>query len=189
MTTPDRNKAERHRRLQERQTIIFGTISAVLLLLLAISLLQWFGVMPSPWTREFSSDDETAPSHTNACPAPGTVVLAPGEITTSVLNSTSMGGLASQVSGELAAMGITIGEVGNWDEPALDNPGIIEVGPDGHAAGFSLQRVLPGFVVIEVADQEGTGAIVVIGNQFQAVGDVTNLVAGDPVTVPADCES
>ncbi|HZK06167.1 MAG TPA: LytR C-terminal domain-containing protein [Actinomycetaceae bacterium] len=190
MSTTDREyargKAERKRRLQQRQTLFFGSIILVLVMFLLISWLQWNGMIPSPFEREFTSEPGPQISERIACPADGTVQIAANEISAVVLNSTPTGGLAGHVAEALADSGVQIQQIGNWEYSVVSAPGVIEVGPEGHAAGFSLQMLLPGFPVMEV-DREGTEATVIIGTQFQSVGDPAGLQPGQPVPIPGEC--
>lgn len=192
MTITDRQYAEAravHRRhVYQRQTVIFGSISLVLVFLFTISWLQWLEIIPSPFQRDFSTSAPSGLSTTVACPAEGTVLLEAKDIHTIVLNSTPTAGMARTVADQLAAAGVNIIRVGNYPDSVVQGPGVIEVGPQGHAAGYSLQALLPGFPVMEV-DQDGKSATVVIGMAFRGVNEPSALRPGRPVVAPAECAS
>nr|NLD39826.1 LytR C-terminal domain-containing protein [Actinomycetales bacterium] len=114
-----RGRAERRRRLQQRQTLVYGSLLLLLGLVLLVSWLQWTGAMPSPFAREFTTEDSPRISEAVACPAEGTVMVAPGEITATVLNSTPTAGLAGDVAEELSGAGVVVDQVGNWGESVL----------------------------------------------------------------------
>lgn len=193
MSTTDeqylRAKSERRRRLQQRQTLIFGSIILVLALALLISWLQWAQIIPSPFAREFTTEDVPRISETYACPAEGTVTVGAAEITTTVLNSTPTAGQATLVSDALKGAGVVVSEVGNWEESVYPGQGVIEVSPNAIAQGYSLQYLLPGFPVM-LSDDPESGVTVIIGTAYDPAtshGDPATLVAGTPVTAPAEC--
>ncbi len=181
-----RGKAERRRRLQVRQTLIFGTLILMLGLIFLIAFLQWQGSMESPFAREFTTEDVPHISDTLACPSEGMVTVAAEEITATVLNSTARGGLATAAADQLTLVGVHIVAVGNWDESVLQGPGVIEVGPGQIAEGYSLQYLLPGMPVMQV-DTVEEGATVVLGVQFQAVADASTLQPDQPIAIPEEC--
>lgn len=181
-----RGRAERKRRLQQRQTLVYGSLILVLGIVLLIAWLQWSQAIPSPFAREFTTEDTPQISETVACPAPGDVMMAPGDITATVLNSTPTSGLAGDVADQLRNVGIVVETVGNWDESVLASQGVIEVGPAAVVEGYSLQSVLPGMPVMQV-DREDTSVTVVIGTQFSGVADAAAFQPGSPISIPEVC--
>lgn len=166
--------------------MLFGSIALAMILLALISWLQWLGVLPSPFTREFTTKDVQRVSTVVACPPAGTLQIPASEIEARVLNSTYTGGLANQAAGLLEGAGVNVVEVGNWDAGALGSQGVIEVGPAGYAAGYSLQMLLPGFAVME-SDSTDATVTVILGTQFKSIGDTAALTPGEPIKLPDEC--
>ncbi|WP_147286807.1 hypothetical protein [Trueperella pyogenes] len=56
-------RAEYKKRTQQRQTVVFGSIIAIMAVLLVLGTLTWSGLLPFPFEREFSK----APIPTQLC--------------------------------------------------------------------------------------------------------------------------
>ncbi|MDO5494720.1 MAG: LytR C-terminal domain-containing protein, partial [bacterium] len=181
-----RGKAERRRRLQVRQTLVFGSLILLLGVILFIAWLQWTRAIPSPFAREFTTEDVPRVSDTVACPADGQVMVPAAEITAVVLNSTPTSGLATGVADELTLAGVHIVSVGNWSETVLQGQGVIQVGPAAITEAYSLQALLPGMAVMLVESEEES-ATVILGTQFQNVAPASALQPGTPIAVPPGC--
>ena len=187
MTTDEyaRARAQRRRRFQQRQTVIFGTIILALAVLLTIAWLTWSRVIPSPFAREFSADPTSTLSDQIACPPVETVTVPFSEITASVYNSTSTAGLASNVSDTLAGVGVTITESGNWDTQ-IAGVGRIQTGAAGVEEAYTIAQVLPGMLVTLDARTDSSITIL-IGTAFTAPVDPTTVAVGVPVILPPEC--
>src|SRR5699024_10092461 len=76
----------------------------------------------------------------------GHLDVAPGEITVDVLNSSSVGGLASSVSEALGSVGYAAGDVANFTgaPPASSE---VRTAPGAHDAGLAVARALGGLEV------------------------------------------
>ncbi len=189
MTTDEyaRARAQRRRRFQQRQTVIFGTIILALAVVLTIAWLTWSRVIPSPLAREFSSDPTATLSDQIACPPAETVTVPFAEITASVYNSTTTGGLAASVSETLTTAGVTVSESGNWDQ-IVAGVGRIQTGVNGVEEAYTVAQVLPGMLVTLDAREDST-ITVLIGSGFTSAGDPTTVAVGTPVILPPECST
>lgn len=189
MTAPhlDKARAQRRRHLQQRQTVIFGSIIAAMLLTILISWLMLIGVAPSPFARSFTADEHAQVSSETACPPEGALTVPFPQITARVYNSTNVGGLAGNVGGTLSAAGVVVSATGNWEE-YYDGVGFLVAGPSGLEEAFTLQLALPGMVVL-MDNRTDAVVDVVIGGTFTATGDLSLVIPDQPIPVPAECQA
>ncbi|MFY9262360.1 MAG: LytR C-terminal domain-containing protein [Actinomycetaceae bacterium] len=181
MTSSSQARAEYRRRIQQRQTVIFGSISTVLAVLLLLGLLAWTGVIPMP-TREFSRPPEevVAPP---PCPVGDGAPVELNYISTRIYNSTNATGLATALGHDLATLGINVIETSNWNDKTVPEPIRMFAGPNGVNAAYTLLAYLPEAII--VFDPTNTSEIVdvVIGKNWTAVN-----VAATPEDVQAAME-
>lgn len=71
-------RAARRRRLQQRQTVILGGLVTVLLVVGLVALAMWTGLLPAPFSREFSAEEEETTAAVQPCPPPDAVPVEPG---------------------------------------------------------------------------------------------------------------
>lgn len=178
-------RAKRRRRLQQRQTVIYGFLILGLVVASGFAWLTYTGAIPSPWTRDFTYPVTVETSSEFACPPEGAYTIEWSEITANVYNSGSRGGLASSVSGALRPLGVTVPEIGNWDE-LLTTAGQLQAGPNGIVAAYTLQQLFPDMQVM-IDDREDDSVDVILGHLFTSVGSSDGLVAGTPIEIPAPC--
>lgn len=133
-------RAEYRKRTQQRQTVIFGSIIAVMAILLVLGTLVWTGLLPFPINREFSQppDDTAIP-----CPIEGTVPQDPSTMTVVVLNGTNQTGLAGSVGTSLAASGVVVNEIGNWAGEDLNEAVRLYSSPSGVNNAYTLRAYFP----------------------------------------------
>lgn len=186
MTDSDyvRARARRRRHLHQRQTVIFGVLLLALLGVLLVAWLMWLGVLPTPFARDFNSPPPDE-STTLACPPDGAVTVPYSEITASVYNSTNRAGLAGGVAQSLTSVGIVVNQTGNWDELVL-GPGFMRTGVNGLEEAYTLLQSFPGMMVTKDAREDALVDIV-LGSDFQSVGDLTAVGVGVPIPVPPSC--
>lgn len=178
-------RAQRRRRLQQRQTVIFGLLILGLVIAGGFAWLTYTGAIPSPWTREFTYPETEETSTEMACPPEGSYTVEWSQITANVYNSGSRSGLATSVAGSLQPLGVTVTEIGNWDE-LLITPGQLQAGPNGIIAAYTLRQLFPAMEVM-IDSREDASVDVILGHLFTSVGSSEGLVAGTPITPPAAC--
>lgn len=184
--TPAEARARRRRHLHQRQTVILGTLVLALVGTLLLAWLMWGGVLPSPFERDFSSPPPEESSNTVACPPEGAVTVGLNEITASVYNSTSIGGLAGSVSSSLSAAGVTVNQTANWDE-LYNGVGFLRTGILGLEEAYTLQMAFPGMIVTKDAREDAL-VDVVLGSEYGSIADLTTIVPGLAIPVPAECQ-
>lgn len=155
------------KKTQQRQTVIFTSLGAILLFLLAVCLLVWAGILPSLINPSFSQPEKTN-SVVIPCPPKNSDAVDPATINVLVYNSTDRSGLAGSVGQALANAGMTVSSTGNWNEK-LEEPARIIAGPAGLEGAYTLARYLPGAVVVFSNDLSGESLSVVLGDAFEAV--------------------
>ncbi|MGM0386074.1 MAG: LytR C-terminal domain-containing protein [Actinomycetota bacterium] len=189
MTTPNpaEARARRRRHLHQRQTVVLGTLVLALTGTLLLAWLMWGGVIPSPFERDFTSPPPEESTNTVACPPEGAVTVGLNEITASVYNSTSVGGLARSVSSSLSAAGVTINQTANWDE-LYTGVGFLRTGILGLEEAYTLQMAFPGMIVTKDAREDAL-VDVVLGSEYGSIADLTTIVPGLAIPVPAECQA
>lgn len=165
MTSPIDARAEYRKRIQQRQTVIFGTICGVLALLLILGLLTWTGLLPTPFNRGFSEPTEEEAALI-PCPAEGTTPIDLATATVRVYNSTSTSGLAGQVGEGLAGLGVTVSETANWGGDELPDSVRIYAGENGIAAAYTLRAYFPGSTIHFDPSNDSEVLDVVIGEAW-----------------------
>jgi len=181
----------RRRRLQQRQTVIFGGLVTILLVLALIAAAMFTGLVPSPLQREFSSpeptDDVVVP-----CPPQDATALDLGSITANVYNGTDRAGLAGETGESLSRAGVLVNqEPANWPQGSYEGTAQIVVGAEGVVAGYSLARLFPGSVVSLDDGREDETVDVVLGAEYDSMlsqDEIDQLEPDEPLQAPEDCE-
>lgn len=168
-------RQEYQRRIQQRQTIIFGSIGGVMMLLLVISVLIWSGIVPAPYDPEFSGSSKSGDELVTPCVADDTQAVDLSTIAVNVYNSTSRNGLAGQVGQQLGSMGVTIQGTDNWSQQSFDEPARIITGQLGVPAAYTIAQYIPGSIVQYDPDKADEVLSIVIGADF------TELKSADAV--------
>lgn len=180
-------RAKRRRRLQQRQTVIFGTIIAALVFVTGFAWLTYTGVIPSPWTRDISYPDKLETSDEMVCPPEGAYTVDFSEITANVYNGSDQGGLATSISTNLREAGVTVDEVGNWPSIVLSD-GQIQTGVSGIVAAYTIQQIFPEWQVM--IDDRQTATIDVIPGHYYSDNDslaADDFEAGTAIEPPSAC--
>lgn len=138
-------RAEYRKRIQQRQTVVFGTICGVLALLLIVGLLIWTGLVPAPFNRGFSEPtDDVA---LIPCPIENTTPVELSSATVRVYNSTTKTGVAGQVGEALTGLGVTVAETANWSGEKLPESVRFYTGENGVPAAYTLRAYFPGSTI------------------------------------------
>ncbi|QJC22477.1 LytR C-terminal domain-containing protein [Arcanobacterium buesumense] len=164
MSTPYDPRAEYRKRIQQRQTVIFGSISAVMAFLFVFGSLIWVGIIPAPFDREFSKKAE--PVHIVPCPPNDIQARDLTTITARVYNSTSVSGQAGAVGQDLTTLGVTVAETSNWRGAPLPEATRIITGKNNIDAAYTLRAYFPGSTIH--FDETNTSDLldIVIGKKF-----------------------
>jgi len=179
-----RARERRRRQLHQRQTAILGILVLALVSALLVAWLMWLEILPSPFARDFNSPPPDESSSV-ACPPEGATTVSYTEIMASVWNSTNRAGLAGGVATTLAGAGVAINQTGNWDEMVL-GVGFMRTGVNGLEEAYTLAQSFPGMIVTKDAREDALVDIV-LGYDFQAVGDLTAVEVGVPIPPPQEC--
>jgi LCP family protein required for cell wall assembly len=122
------------------------------------------------------SAEPAAPAGTTPA-APETV--APSAVTVDVLNGSGTSGLAAQAAAALETAGFAVGTTGNADSSGYDTT-VVRYAAGDEALAATLAAAVPGAVVEENEDALSGTVQLVLGSDFNAVGQ-----ALDP-TVPSE---
>lgn len=166
--------------MQQRQTVIFGTLIAAMLVLGLGAGAMWVGILPSPFAVAINSPDPTDAGESTPCPPDGATFVPLSEIAANVLNGTDRNGLASTTSEALTEHGLAIGQQGNAETQFSGEARII-AGPEGLAAAFTAAQLFPD-PTIEVDSREGEGIDIIVGSEFEG------LRSGDEIAIDPDAE-
>lgn len=186
----DNPRISYQRRLQQRQTVIFGSIAIVLALLMLVSMLWFSGVLPSPFSREFSSRPDDAQSNVVPCLPEGTPSVEYSTITVNVYNASNRTGLASSISGQLIEQGITVSEQENWGGAEPGSPVVIYSSQNALGQAYTVARMFPSAVILLDGTTETEVLDIVLGQSFGEMKpqeELAQLGPGQELTSPEDC--
>lgn len=191
-TDPDdataRRRAARRRRLQQRQTLIFGILLTALLAIALLAAAMWGNVIPSPFSRPFSSEAPTdAATAAEPCPPADATPEPFGEITANIYNATTESGLAARTATGLAQFGVVVNQTANYGS-TVDSAARIVTGPHGLRAAHTVAAVIPG-AEVSLDDREDETIDVVVGGAFEGVPepDSVSLDPELPLEAPPGC--
>ena len=192
--TPDpaeaaRQRALRRRRLQLRQTFVFGILLTGVLVVLLLALAFWSNVIPTPFARPFSSPAPTAPARPSVpCPPLNATAQPLTDISANVLNSTNESGLAARTGSELGQIGVAVAQQGNHAGPITTSAAIV-AGPRGLAAAYTLTLLVPD-AVVSLDDRSDETIDLILGQGFAGVLDPADigLDPDEPLPAPAGCQ-
>lgn len=182
MTTPTTNapdraeiarrKALRRRHLVQRQTIIFGSIIAVMAVLGIASLAVYVQGAPSPFDRDFYNPDAGAVAQDVVpCPAEGALPVPYAEITANVYNGASTTGLAGRIATALQNAGVLTAHIANNPEGDYDGVVLIRAGRGGVSAAYSVAALFPDSVVMLDPTRGDATIDVVLGRGYESMND------------------
>ncbi len=120
------------------------------------------------------------------CPEPGAVPLPPAEVTVTVLNGTSRGGLAGEVTGQFSERGFMVGDAGNTRNATA--AATIVHGPSGYLAAQSVHVHVPG-ATLRMDEREGAEVSLLLGDEFSGLEKEATAAAGleKAVEIPEGC--
>lgn len=188
--TPEamRARAARRRHLQQRQTVVFGTLIAALLAVGLLAGAMWSGVLPSPVSVAINDGGAEAPPATVAppCPPADAKPLPYNEISANVLNGTDTQGLAARTAASLRGYGIQTGREQNGTE--YGGVAQLTAGPEGLASAYTLAALFAESQITLDA-REDASVDVLLGSAFEELipEDEVSLNAKKPIPVPENC--
>ncbi len=174
--------------MQQRQTVIFGTLVAALLLVGLLGGAVWSGVIPSPIDIPVNSGEPAPTPEPIAppCPPADTTPVAYADISANVLNGTDEQGLASRTAATLQNRGVEVGNLA--DGTPYGGAVQITTGPLGVTAAYTLAGLFNGAQIV-LDDREDATVDVLLGEAFEGVlseGEVT-LDPEAPIPAPEGC--
>ncbi|MCI1675712.1 MAG: LytR C-terminal domain-containing protein [Ancrocorticia sp.] len=172
-------RAQYRRRLLQRQSAIFGTLVAIMGVLLILSMLFWTGALPFPWDRDFSETSDPNVVIT-PCIAKGTKAVDLTTINADVYNSTSRTGIAAEAGKELSDLGVQVGETDNWSGSSLQESARIRTGPDGIASAYTLALYIPDAVIQYDSDMTGASLDVILGVEWDGLSSAKSVKEANP---------
>lgn len=189
--TPEalRARAARRRHLQQRQTVIFGTLVAALLLIGLVAGGMWTGVIPSPVSVPINDGNAAAPTPVvPPCPPEGALPVPYSEIGVNVFNGTNTQGLAATTAAKLRAVGLQTA----LEQNGSAYGGVVQLtaGPTGVAAAYTVAALFPSSqIVLDARDDDSVD--VLVGDGFEdliPVEEVT-LDPAAPIPAPETCSA
>lgn len=179
-----RARAARRRHLQQRQTVIFGTLVAALLVIGLLGGAVWSGVISSPIDVPINSGEAAdAPAAVvPPCPPPETLPVAYAEISANVLNGTDEQQLAARTAAVLQDYGVQIGRQAN----GTPYGGVVQLttGPLGVASAYTLAGVFSSAQIVLDGREDAT-VDVLLGDGFDRVLDPADVTLDPAVAIPA----
>ena len=178
----------RRKNLEHRQTKVIGSIAAVMAVLALLGALNWAGILPSPFTREFSEEVKGVDALAVACPPADALPVPLNEITAAVYNAAGEEGLAGSRADVLTSYGVEVAAVGNWPEDS-EVPTRLIAGPSGLTQAYTLARLFDGAIV--TADERADPSVdIVLGvghGEILAPHNVELLPQDEPFIAPEGC--
>lgn len=157
------------RKIQQRQTVLFGTISAVLALLMVLAMLVWTGILPFPFKEKFSEAPDPNKVIT-PCISSDAKATELNTITVKVFNSTNRTGLAGAVGQELTARGVSVAQTENWKGGSKFTASArIATGPRGINAAYTIAQYFPKSVIQYDSSMSDEIISIVVGDGYQDV--------------------
>lgn len=183
-----RARAARRKRMQQRQTVIFGSITAVLLGSALFAGAVWAEIVPPPFELEVKSSEPTEPPVvTQPCPPEDATAVALDEISVNVMNSTETSGLGARTADEITAHGVNVETIDNASDLYLGSAKVL-VGPEYLDVGYTVADLIPDAQIVIDTRTEPIVDIV-LGSGFSEVrseGDLL-LAPDEPIPAPDGC--
>lgn len=157
-----------YRRVRNRRkTIVFGSAILGLLGALAIGALGLTGFLALPFGDEFARTVKYAELGDTPCPTEGARPQSTAGVKLQILNTTSTPGLAGDVAAYFTELGYQIASTDN--APLYRGGALIEAGPRGVDAAYTVARYLGDDVRIRLNQTEDKTVTVMLGEQFSGV--------------------
>jgi hypothetical protein len=184
-----RRRAAHRRRLQQRQTVIFGVLITLLVAVALVAGAMWTGVLPSPVARPFSTPEATDAAEAVPCPPPDAMPVPFGEIAVNVYNGTRRAGLAATTGSQLAQFGVVVSSQANYPGGSYGGVAQVVAGPLGIPSAYTISALIPESVVTYEGSRSDATVDVVLGEAFESVlsPDASPVNPSIPLEAPAGC--
>lgn len=183
-----RARAARRRHLQQRQTVIFGTLVAALLLVALLGGAVWSGVIPSPVSVPINSGGPapTADAIVPPCPPADALPVPYAEISANVLNGTQEQNLAGRTAATLQTYGVQIGQQANGTP--YGGVAQLTVGPLGVASAYTLAAVFSEAQIVLDAREDATVDLL-LGDAYEGLIPLEEVALDPavPIVPPEGC--
>ena len=177
-------RVRRTRRLRATQLAFFAVLAIVLVGIGAYAVGQFREPVQEPGVIGATSATEESTGLT--CPEPGAVPLPPTSVTVTVLNGTGRGGLAGDITEQLAERGFAVGDAGNTKKAS--GAATVVYGPKGYLAARSVQAHVPD-AALQLDEREDETVDLLLGNGFSTLVEQKDATAAleEPVEIPEGC--
>jgi hypothetical protein len=133
---------------------------------------------------ELSAEPKEPAETTPAAPK----TVAPSAVTVDVLNGSGVPGLAAEAAGSLQTAGFAVGTTGNADTSDYDTT-VIRYAAGDEAMATTLAAAIPG-AAKKKADDATSGTVqLVLGSDFNGVGQAVDPAAPTASATPAEKEA
>ncbi|MDO5724062.1 MAG: LytR C-terminal domain-containing protein [Flaviflexus sp.] len=184
-------RAQYRRRLQQRQTVIFGTLALIMAVAMLLASAWWTGVLPFPFGQEFTKKEVVA-KDVVPCIVEGTPSVPNSDISVRVYNATNRSGLANSVAGKLKEQGVVIVEEGNWKGTKPQSPTVIYTPSSAIPEAYTLARMFPEVKVFHDPTSSKNQVLdIVLGDNFEGLksgDDLATLADGQELTSFEGCQ-
>ncbi|WP_167145636.1 LytR C-terminal domain-containing protein [Actinomyces sp. ZJ308] len=178
--------------MQHRQATVIGSILAVMVVAVAVSLLVALGVLPA-YNPGFSQPKSTATYVPQPCPPAGAKTVDVTTLTINVYNGSESVGLATEVQQDLEEAGLTVASASDWPGGIYNGEVQILSSKGSLTNAYSLAQIFPSSTVQvdeSLADNDSTVSVV-LGKEYlkdALNADEIKLIGSDkPITAPSDC--
>jgi LCP family protein required for cell wall assembly len=136
---------------------------------------------------ELSADPQPVAPEAAPAPEAAAPTAAPADVSVEVLNGSGTGGLAAKAATGLTAAGFTVAGTGNADSMGHDTTEVhFAAGDDALAA--ALAEAVPGAVTQQVDDATSGTVQLVLGSDFNGVGQAVDAAAAPAAASPTEVE-
>ena len=178
--------------MQHRQATVIGSILAVMVLAVTVSLLVSLGILPA-YNPGFSQPKSTATYVPQPCPPSGAKTVDVTTLTINVYNGSETVGLATEVQQGLEEAGLKVASASDWPGGIYNGEVQILSSKSSLTNAYSLAQVFPNSTVqidSSLADDDSTVSVVLGKEYLQNAlkSDEIKLLGADkPITAPSDC--
>ena len=180
MSEDNSARAAYRRKMQQRQTVLFSTLTATLAVIMVIAMLIWTKVIPLPFEPSFARDEDPNKVVT-PCIADGSKATEVSSITVNVYNATNRTGIADEVAKSLKTSGFSVAQTENWGgETAIKESARIVTGPRGINAAYTTAQYIPESVVHYDPSINDETISVVLGVGYNKVLEAKDVKSKNP---------
>lgn len=178
----------RRRHLQQRQTVIFGSLIAGLLVIGLGAGAVWAGILPAPISIPIQSPEPDDLAPPAPCPPEGALPVPMNEISVNVLNGTNQSGLAASTAAGLAERGAVIGDEANAPV-GFEGIARIVTGPTAVTDAYTVAAHFPE-AVIELDSRTEDVLTLTVGEGFDGLLPQESVELDDevPLTPLPGCQ-